>query len=118
MADAVIGGLILSTILSLFVVPAFYVVADRLKSRFHRPPAHQPPPPPAAVPTEGLDFFELHSKPPGSQEKYAGSPRENEGGNQKKTGDPWRPLEPWRGLFAQQPSRDARAWSMLEQAEN
>jgi hydrophobe/amphiphile efflux-1 (HAE1) family protein len=32
MADAVIGGLILSTALSLLVVPAFYVVADRLRS--------------------------------------------------------------------------------------
>ena len=31
MADAVIGGLILSTVLSLLVVPAFYVVADRLR---------------------------------------------------------------------------------------
>jgi hydrophobe/amphiphile efflux-1 (HAE1) family protein len=31
MADAVIGGLVLSTALSLLVVPAFYVVADRLK---------------------------------------------------------------------------------------
>lgn len=30
MADAVIGGLILSTALSLLVVPAFYVVADRM----------------------------------------------------------------------------------------
>jgi multidrug efflux pump subunit AcrB len=33
MADAVIGGLILSTALSLLVVPAFYVVADRLRSQ-------------------------------------------------------------------------------------
>ncbi len=33
MADAVIGGLILSTALSLLVVPAFYVVADRIKER-------------------------------------------------------------------------------------
>jgi hydrophobe/amphiphile efflux-1 (HAE1) family protein len=33
MADAIIGGLILSTVLSLFVVPAFYVLADRLKSK-------------------------------------------------------------------------------------
>jgi multidrug efflux pump subunit AcrB len=33
MADAVIGGLILSTVLSLFVVPSFYVVADRLKTK-------------------------------------------------------------------------------------
>jgi multidrug efflux pump subunit AcrB len=32
MADAVIGGLILSTVLSLLVVPAFYVVADKLRS--------------------------------------------------------------------------------------
>jgi multidrug efflux pump len=32
MADAVIGGLILSTVLSLLVVPAFYVVADRTRS--------------------------------------------------------------------------------------
>lgn len=33
MADAVIGGLVLSTALSLLVVPAFYVVADRLKGK-------------------------------------------------------------------------------------
>ncbi|HLK36562.1 MAG TPA: efflux RND transporter permease subunit, partial [Polyangiaceae bacterium] len=33
MADAVIGGLILSTALSLLVVPAFYLVADRLRTR-------------------------------------------------------------------------------------
>ncbi len=33
MADAVIGGSILSTALSLLVVPAFYVVADRARSR-------------------------------------------------------------------------------------
>ncbi len=32
MADAVIGGLVLSTVLSLLVVPAFYVVADKLRS--------------------------------------------------------------------------------------
>src|SRR4029077_19984224 len=31
MADAIIGGLILSTVLSLFVVPAFYVLADRVQ---------------------------------------------------------------------------------------
>jgi len=31
MADAIIGGLILSTVLSLFVVPAFYVLSDRAK---------------------------------------------------------------------------------------
>jgi multidrug efflux pump subunit AcrB len=33
MADAIIGGLVLSTVLSLFVVPAFYVVADRVFRR-------------------------------------------------------------------------------------
>jgi len=32
MADAIIGGLILSTLLSLFVVPAFYVISDRVKN--------------------------------------------------------------------------------------
>jgi multidrug efflux pump subunit AcrB len=36
MADAIIGGLILSTALSLFVVPAFYVLTDRAKRRFVR----------------------------------------------------------------------------------
>ena len=39
MADAVIGGLILSTALSLLVVPAFYLVADRLRTR-KAAPAH------------------------------------------------------------------------------
>jgi len=33
MADAVIGGLVLSTVLSLLVVPAFYVVANPMRSR-------------------------------------------------------------------------------------
>ncbi len=33
MADAVIGGLVLSTALSLLVVPCFYIVADRIKQR-------------------------------------------------------------------------------------
>jgi multidrug efflux pump subunit AcrB len=47
MADAVIGGLILSTALSLLVVPAFYVVADRLTGKkkqdvpVHAAPAHE-----------------------------------------------------------------------------
>ncbi len=41
MADAVIGGLVLSTVLSLLVVPCFYVVADSIKSKLSRakPPA-------------------------------------------------------------------------------
>ena len=42
MADAVIGGLLLSTVLSLFVVPAFYVVADRMKARVFRKTKHNP----------------------------------------------------------------------------
>jgi multidrug efflux pump len=36
MAVAVIGGLIVSTALSLLVVPAFYLLADRMKSRLAR----------------------------------------------------------------------------------
>lgn len=44
MADAVIGGLILSTALSLLVVPAFYVVADRLKGKKKAAPAHEAAP--------------------------------------------------------------------------
>jgi len=36
MAIAVIGGLIVSTLLSLFVVPSFYVVADRVKGFLNR----------------------------------------------------------------------------------
>jgi multidrug efflux pump subunit AcrB len=43
MADAVIGGLVLSTALSLLVVPAFYVVADRLRSRKPAPAAEPAP---------------------------------------------------------------------------
>jgi len=43
MADAVIGGLILSTALSLLVVPAFYVVADRLRGK-KAATAHEPAP--------------------------------------------------------------------------
>jgi multidrug efflux pump subunit AcrB len=36
MADAIIGGLILSTVLSLYVVPSFYVLSDRIKNRLSR----------------------------------------------------------------------------------
>jgi hydrophobe/amphiphile efflux-1 (HAE1) family protein len=49
MAAAVLGGLVVSTVLSLLVVPAFYVVTDRAKgrlaallSRKKRPPLEQP----------------------------------------------------------------------------
>jgi multidrug efflux pump subunit AcrB len=38
MAAAVLGGLTVSTVLSLLVVPAFYVVADRVKSRIFGKP--------------------------------------------------------------------------------
>jgi multidrug efflux pump len=38
MAVAVIGGLVISTALSLFVVPAFYVVSDRWARFFHKDP--------------------------------------------------------------------------------
>jgi hydrophobe/amphiphile efflux-1 (HAE1) family protein len=44
MADAVIGGLVLSTALSLLVVPAFYVVADRLRGKQKAEAAHQAAP--------------------------------------------------------------------------
>jgi hydrophobe/amphiphile efflux-1 (HAE1) family protein len=59
MADAIIGGLILSTVLSLFVVPAFYVLSDRLKravtglggrARAKSPAVAAPPAEPAAPP--------------------------------------------------------------------
>ncbi|MCL2012733.1 MAG: efflux RND transporter permease subunit [Cystobacterineae bacterium] len=42
MAIAVIGGLALSTFLSLLVVPAFYVVADKLKQRLSRKATQHP----------------------------------------------------------------------------
>jgi len=38
MADAIIGGLILSTLLSLFVVPSFYVLGDRYFGGKETPP--------------------------------------------------------------------------------
>lgn len=43
MAAAVLGGLTVSTVLSLLVVPAFYVVTDRMKSRLRRRPAAPAP---------------------------------------------------------------------------
>jgi hypothetical protein len=58
MADAIIGGLILSTVLSLYVVPSFYVLADAGKARLFggkgpiKGPAKKAPParPAAAEP--------------------------------------------------------------------
>ncbi|MDC0740208.1 efflux RND transporter permease subunit [Polyangium mundeleinium] len=55
MAIAVIGGLVISTGLSLLVVPAFYIVADRIAARLARsrpastPPLVEPVPPPPHV---------------------------------------------------------------------
>jgi hypothetical protein len=48
MAAAVLGGLTLSTVLSLLVVPAFYVVADRVRSRIFT--GSQPVPAAATAP--------------------------------------------------------------------
>ncbi len=42
MAIGVIGGMILSTALSLVVVPSFYVVADKLAPKKKRPQEHEP----------------------------------------------------------------------------
>jgi multidrug efflux pump subunit AcrB len=44
MAAAVLGGLTLSTVLSLLVVPAFYVVTARLKAKLSRGEPHSPAP--------------------------------------------------------------------------
>jgi len=49
MAMAVLGGLVLSTALSLFVVPAFYVVTSRMKERLSR---QRPTPTPMDTPTD------------------------------------------------------------------
>ena len=61
MADAIIGGLILSTVLSLFVVPAFYVLSDRGMRLFTRrapvaPVAPVAPAAPAAPPPSEIDL--------------------------------------------------------------
>jgi Cu/Ag efflux pump CusA len=42
MAIAVLGGLTLSTALSLLVVPAFYVVAAKIRDRLFRQPRAAP----------------------------------------------------------------------------
>jgi hydrophobe/amphiphile efflux-1 (HAE1) family protein len=44
MAVAILGGLVVSTALSLLVVPAFYVVAERAKARMRRSSSLKPPP--------------------------------------------------------------------------
>jgi multidrug efflux pump subunit AcrB len=51
MAIAVLGGLTLSTLLSLFVVPSFYVVADRIKQRL----GGKKTPPVVSQPVEPVD---------------------------------------------------------------
>jgi multidrug efflux pump subunit AcrB len=45
MAIGVIGGLVLSTALSLVVVPAFYVIADKLAIRKKKPAEEMAPAP-------------------------------------------------------------------------
>jgi multidrug efflux pump len=55
MAIAVIGGLVVSTALSLLVVPAFYVVADRAVMRVRRRGGQ------AAVPDAGATETELRA---------------------------------------------------------
>jgi multidrug efflux pump subunit AcrB len=63
MAAAVLGGLIVSTVLSLLVVPAFYVVSDGGRAGMFRifgrkkpktPEAPPPPPPPTLTPESHL----------------------------------------------------------------
>lgn len=51
MALSVIGGISVATVLSLLVVPAFYVVADGIKASL-RGRKTQPPPPPADTPED------------------------------------------------------------------
>ncbi|MFO0611819.1 MAG: efflux RND transporter permease subunit [Polyangiaceae bacterium] len=53
MGAAVLGGLTVSTVLSLVIVPAFYVVTDKARQRIlrRRTPAPPPAPPPAMAPT-------------------------------------------------------------------
>jgi hydrophobe/amphiphile efflux-1 (HAE1) family protein len=54
MAAAVLGGLVVSTILSLLVVPAFYVVAERVRAKILGKRKVEPPPPePAASEAHG-----------------------------------------------------------------
>lgn len=50
MAAAVLGGLAVSTVLSLLAVPAFYVVSDRIRARVFRRSAEAPAPPPLTEP--------------------------------------------------------------------
>jgi len=51
MGVAVIGGLIVATVLSLLVVPAFYLVTDRLRERVRGRHAEAEPKPPEPAPT-------------------------------------------------------------------
>jgi multidrug efflux pump subunit AcrB len=55
MAAAVLGGLTISTVLSLLVVPAFYVVADRIKASLARRLGGRPDPGPPAHPQTAPD---------------------------------------------------------------
>ncbi|MFO0549895.1 MAG: efflux RND transporter permease subunit [Polyangiaceae bacterium] len=60
MAAAVLGGLALSTLLSLLVVPSFFVVVERLRALVRRKPKPKqeptaPPPPPSEAPPPAPD---------------------------------------------------------------
>jgi Cu/Ag efflux pump CusA len=50
MAAAVLGGLAVSTVLSLLVVPAFYVVSDRIRGKIFRAKPGEPARPSAHPP--------------------------------------------------------------------
>jgi hypothetical protein len=71
MAIAVLGGLILSTVLSLYVVPAFYVLADRGKRtirRWRKLPEEDLPVARVGVPPDAIP----HEQMPSTQ--HPGSP--------------------------------------------
>ena len=51
MGAAVLGGLAVSTVLCLLIVPAFYLITDRMKLRLRKPTA-PPPAPPSPGPPE------------------------------------------------------------------
>lgn len=55
MAAAVLGGLAVSTILSLVVVPAFYVVSDRIRGKVFKTPPERPGQTPGQTPEEHAD---------------------------------------------------------------
>ena len=76
MATAVIGGIIVSTVLSLVVVPAFFLIMDdlsrlvsRLFSRMIGPKEAEPDEPPAHVLAERIAALEAKLSPPAAGSK-------------------------------------------------